>query len=559
MSNRRYRTKDTVGKIGADAFRSWAGAAGLVVNESGDDQAGWDFLVESNPAADDEPTPDPFRHADTFPVRARVQVKATDKTDGLLDVKLSNWVRMVETPDPAFFFVAELDGHGAPQRAWLYHVGPDDWRRVQERKWANEVGRGGKARRPLHKLSLRLRYADGDPLPELSGGAVLDTVARHTGSSASEYGLRKAEAVRAVGFEEGNVRLHIQIESDAPDVLFAEAQLRLRPSVPVKRARVAPARFGIEHEGHARVAEDLQAFVTSSPHSVPVEVAVAAPDGTVRIDAQLQAPDAVAHRLAAGRDLDGLSVRVESSVLDLVGRFGPPSTVTVRSPQPDQRVPVRRHRDLIALTRAMAAHARGEAPLDLRVSVAGNPLFTFGQGTDDGQSYDLDRFPPDWVLDAADAAWSLARAYDAEDLLEISLEEAVSLDVAVGQALGLADGTASGALRFEWSPSPDQEVQVLTDVSRDVVLASRFTLGSLVFSVAAHLDGALHRTSGDHHEVVFESTSHSAVAVSRLAEPPPDLEALALTSLHRLGRKALIQILTEDQTAFYSPSSDEGS
>ena len=236
MSNRRYRTKDTIGKIGADAFRSWAGAAGLVVNESGDDQAGWDFLVESNSAADDEPTSDPFRHVDTFPVRARVQVKATDKTTGFLDVKLSNWVRLVETPDPAFFFVAELDGQDKPQRAWLYHVGLDDWRRVQERKWANEVGSGSKARRPLHKLSLRLRYADGDPLSELSGGALLDAIAHHTGRSASEYGARKTEAVRAAGYEDGNARIHLLIEGDvAPDI-------QITTPTPPSSVKLAPQR-----------------------------------------------------------------------------------------------------------------------------------------------------------------------------------------------------------------------------------------------------------------------------------------------------------------------------
>ena len=51
---RAYRKKETIGKIGENTLRTWASEVGLVVNESGDDRAGWDFILESAPEAGDE-------------------------------------------------------------------------------------------------------------------------------------------------------------------------------------------------------------------------------------------------------------------------------------------------------------------------------------------------------------------------------------------------------------------------------------------------------------------------------------------------------------------------
>ncbi|MDT7858261.1 hypothetical protein RQM47_16550 [Rubrivirga sp. S365] len=553
---RRYRTKDTIGKIGADAFRSWAGAAGLVVNESGDDQAGWDFIVESNPEAGTEATPDPFRHADSFPLRARVQVKATDASKGFIDVKLSNWVRLVESPDPAFFFVAELDGQDTPQRVWLHHVDARDWRDVQERKWANEVGAGAKARRALHKLSLRLRYDDRPPLDAHGAAALLTALADAIGPSLSDYSSRKLEAVSTVGYERGNVRIDLGFD-ESPECSLAEAELRLRPSVHVPRFRVAPARFGTEHEGRAQVVEGASMFVQSPAPERPVTLVVEAPGGPVRIPATLHVPTAVSTRATQGLPLTGLPVRVTAPVLDIVGRFGEPSTVTVTSPEPHQRVPVRQLRALNALTRAMVAQACGAAPLAVRVlGEEGGALEFRGDPASPPPDRTPDGFPPDWVLDAVDRAWELAKRFEVEDALDLSLDEAVTLEAAIAQALALADGTADGTLRFQWNPTGPSDPACLTDISADVILTCRFTIANVVLGIAAYLGGAMAPPESDAYTLVFDGTDHVATDARLATEPEADLFLVARRSLGLLGRQALVQVFTEDQTQIYSPTAE---
>ncbi len=552
MSSRRYRTKDTVGKIGEDTFRSWAGAVGLVVNGSGDDQAGWDFIVESNPQAGDEPSSTPFAHADSFPIRARVQVKATDSTDGHIDVKLSNWVRMVESPDPAFFFVIELNGQDVPQRAWLYHVGSEDWHAVEKRKWANDVGNGKKKRRPLHKLTRRLHYATTPALPDLSGGALLDVLAGTVGASLSDYSSRKLAGVQAAGFEEGNVRLTLHIDG-APDRLISEAQLSLRPSVPVRQARVTPMRFGIEHVSQTRVIDDALLFVQTPAGEVPVEVLVESQAATARIPAVLRAPNAVTDRLQRSEPLDGLSVRIVSSFLDIIGRFGEPSSVSVRSPEPDVRTPIRRLHHLNAVTRSMEALARGDAALQFDVTGQEGGIMRFRQEPEAAPPSDnlLEQFPPSWVLDAVDCAWALARRFEVEDIFELSLNEAVDLAEAVAQVLALAAGTADGTLGFQWTATDPTGPSVLTEVADEVVMVSRFTIGNVVFAVAAHLDGTLARTDGDHYALAFASTAHVSTQATRVTGPEPNLLKLGHQSIVQLGRPALVQMMTDDQTPAY--------
>ena len=558
MSRCRYRTQDTIGKIGADAFRSWAGSVGLVVNESGDDQAGWDFIVESSPEAAHEAPINLFEHADSFPVRARVQVKATDKRDGAVDIKLSNWVRLVESPDPAFVFMAELDGKDAPQRAWLHHVGEDDWRDVERRKWENETGHGKKAKRPLHKLSKRLRYDADDPLSSLDGGALLDAMADAVGASPSEYAARKMAVVREAGYEHGNATVRLRISGDAPaDVVLSEAQLGIRTSVEARDVHVAPMRFGITHEGHVRVVGDAELIVQTSAHEVAVEVVLEASGELARIPAMLHAPHALGHRLANGLDPEGLSLRVTSPELNLVIRFGQASSLNVSSPASDAVSPLRSLRTLARATRVMSLAAQERLPLGIRVETQVGAAFALRQdpvAPSEG-GIDPNVFPPTWLLDAVEDAWHVARAFDVEDNLSTSIDEISDSALGLSQLRSVVDGDADGTLRFEWEPAANAASSV-PDVS-DVILAYHASLGTIRLSVAGHLCGALAFEPPSACEVSFDAVDHQVLRASRLTAPAPDLPLLAHQSCRKLGRVALLSILEQDQMRVLRPGSDD--
>lgn len=561
MPRHRYRTSDTIGKIGASAFRSWAEAVGLVVNESADDQAGWDFIVESNPEAAHEPPADPFGHADSFPVRARVQVKATDKRDGAIDMKLSNWVRLVESPDPAFVFVAELDGEGVPQRAWLYHVGEDDWRDVERRKWENETGHGKKAKRPLHKLSRRLRYGAHDALPSLDGGALLDAMADAVGPSPSEYASRKMTVVREAGYERGNATVRLRIGGDAPpDVSLAEAQLGLRPRVRVRDVHVAPTRFGVTHEGRVHVVGDAELFVQTAATGVPVEVELEAGGDVARVPVTLHVPHAFTHRLASGQDPEGLSLRARSPELDLVIRFGRASSLNLSSPASDHPTPLRSLLVLSRATRVMGSAARNGVPLDIRIVGPDGVALKLKQDPvppSEG-GINIDDFPPDWLLDGVEDAWHIARAFEAENEVVTTIDEIAESALGLSQLRSITDGSADGAYRFEWEPGAEGEgPQRLTELSEAVIVAYHAALGATRFSVAAHLGGSLEFEHPCAYSIDFGSVDHQVLRATKMTAPPPDLAALANRSCQKLGKVALLCILEQDQMRTLLPSSND--
>lgn len=106
-----------LGQMGESTFSLWCGQAGLIANGSQVDRTGWDFFVEFPFTG----STDPIRLHDPA-IECKIQVKATDKTDRKLPIKLSNLRRLITAPMPAFFVFIEFDGRNVAQRAFLVHV-----------------------------------------------------------------------------------------------------------------------------------------------------------------------------------------------------------------------------------------------------------------------------------------------------------------------------------------------------------------------------------------------------------------------------------------------------
>ena len=542
---RAYRTEETKGKIGENALRTWADEVGLVVNESGDDRAGWDYILESAPEAGDEAPANPFGHSDSFPLRTRVQVKATDKTDGFIDIKLSNWLRLVEDPNPSFFFIAELDGGNTPQRVYLVHVDEPHWKEVLHRRRQNEV----RDKKPLHKQRLRLSYAEGRLLDQLNGQGLLDALAKAIGPSGSAYSLNKLERVQALGFEDGNASIRVDFPNEEgrhPFIQLADVEIGLKPSIPFIKADVYPARFGIADEEPALTIQggSLATLPPEPRASVDVRFAVPLLAEEIRFEGELYAPGALAATLHSGGSPDGLAVRVTARCFEAIARWGGSSTIRYFTPEPTKPVPLKDLHTLARLTELYVRAAQEQLEVEVEVTYDGGRVVLLSGPTPPHAVSENELIEQLSFSRLIEVAWSLARKFEVESRTEISMAQLAAGADSIESLTHLVEGRTGGTLTFSWSPG-STGVFDLRDHAQDVVIITEVELGNQRLFVAAHPEGQLVAGEADEKEWVeyrvdYSGTDHHILAAAPAGSAEPDMGALGMRSVRALGRKAII-------------------
>ena len=233
------RTPDHLGRLGERTVAAWLSQDDIVVNESGDDRTGFDFLVEL-------PTGD-AREGRGAPFKALLQVKAVDRSRGYIDIKLDNWQRLTRTPLPAFIAVLDFAGEPAPQRAFLVHVWESQIRAVEERLHRHERAPG----KPLHKQTLRLVYGDAhrvDPEAAAFTSALVESV----GPSLDRYVRNKLGLLDSVGYGHARTlaRLAVVLPDgyDSPADLFVDLALGIVEGVDAASVALHDLRFGTTAE-----------------------------------------------------------------------------------------------------------------------------------------------------------------------------------------------------------------------------------------------------------------------------------------------------------------------
>ncbi|WP_162890633.1 hypothetical protein [Salinibacter ruber] len=316
-----------LGKLGEKVFDLWATEADLVINSSREDEAGWDFVIEKSPHSADPEIPSAPVHTETFSLQSRIQVKSTDASNGHIDVKLSNWLRMVDDPRPTFFVVLEFDGRDQPQRAFVIHVGEELIRRTLKRWHENAV----QDQRPLNKIRMRLNYSSEHKMENLGGECLLEKI---TGSldgeeSWTEYSRWKANLVRSAGFEGGNVQVSVQIAQKSelpedPDELIADLETGIIDSIPVKRAELYRKRFGIQDDDPFLTKQDVTLQHIGGERNIDVSIEVEAA-GTAKytsFDAHLRPPSGLAEAIRNSGDLSKYKARVIAPHIEIISDFG---------------------------------------------------------------------------------------------------------------------------------------------------------------------------------------------------------------------------------------------
>ena len=428
MPSKRYRSKEALGRLGEAVLAKWAYEVGYVLNASGDDRAGWDGVMESPPeaAADAERR---LGHADTFPFRARIQVKATDKAEGRISkVLLSNWVRLVEAPDPAFLLVLEMGGKDVPQAAYLVHVDEAVVRSVLEQQRQNEVGPGT----PLHKINRALRYRDAPQVSPLSGDGLLRAIDAAVDSVPGDYVVAKRTVVLTAGFERGVALGEVTLPNGAAIDLhdIANVEVGLAPSIPFDRLDVRRMRFGL---ADADVAWTLTAgeFVGGIPTpSDGVEVSLNVPGLglSVRARGNLFIPITVAQiaqRTGNSSVLSGLPIRVQCGRIQLVSPAdGNRLETTFDMPDsPTESVSLRDLREVAAFVAAARRASDAGLPIQIDVQTDSGPRFST-----ETASPMLDELGGPDVLAFAnlvEALWRVCQRFDVENDAQTSVSEIV--------------------------------------------------------------------------------------------------------------------------------------
>jgi hypothetical protein len=162
-----------LGDLGEDFLQVWCSQVGIVPNRVERDRTGWDFLIEfPAPEVLDERARGALDRQRPV-LRAFLQVKATDKAERNITVKLDNLVRLMQTSDPAFFLVVDFGGREEPRSARLIEVGEAFIRRVLRRlRKLSANGRLG----DLKRRSMSFSISDGRAMPT-NGEGLRSTIA----------------------------------------------------------------------------------------------------------------------------------------------------------------------------------------------------------------------------------------------------------------------------------------------------------------------------------------------------------------------------------------------
>ncbi len=227
-----------LGTMGESTFSLWCAEAGLVHNGSKIDKTGWDFYVEfpfaGNCNADQLHAP---------AIECKVQVKASDKRDRKLSIKLSNLRRLITAQMPAFFVFIEFDGESCAKRAYLRHIDQAIIAKTLEKIHKIEQIEG---RTDHHKRTLTIDYGDEHQVRPLGGKALKTAIESFVDKGMATYVAQKKQILESTGFENGFAQLTVTAEGEEELHHLIDVSIGARKSVTVKSFKGYHTRFGIK-------------------------------------------------------------------------------------------------------------------------------------------------------------------------------------------------------------------------------------------------------------------------------------------------------------------------
>ncbi len=237
MRNLDRRSDGDLGRMGESTFSLWCADSGLIPNGSQVDETGWDFFVEF-----------PFDssiscseiHKPAY--ECKVQVKATDKKERKLSIKLSNLRRLITAQMPAFFVFIEFDGKNSAQNAFVVHVDNELISKVLKR--LHEVEQSDENNN-FNKRTMTISYDESHRLNNLDGASLKERFSDHIGGDIAEYISRKKAHLESTGFEDGFAQITFTTEGENNLKMLIDVSLGIEKQVDISHFRGINTRFGI--------------------------------------------------------------------------------------------------------------------------------------------------------------------------------------------------------------------------------------------------------------------------------------------------------------------------
>ncbi len=210
------------------SFASLCAAAGVLCNESQEDENGWDYLVEF-------PADVAVGPVDTHPPakQAFVQVKSTRTTRPSCTIKLSNTLKAAQSRDP--WFIVLMVETGAKPKIYAVHI----WKSLIE-KSLKAVRQATIENKQLHQRRITINFEDSD----LHTDDLIDWMRNGIASVTPEYSDAKKRIYETVGYADGYGTGKLTFVVDDANQIFDEF-LGLGSGIPVSRFTYTPARFGL--------------------------------------------------------------------------------------------------------------------------------------------------------------------------------------------------------------------------------------------------------------------------------------------------------------------------
>ena len=231
-----------LGREGQDYFSVICNHVGLTANPSlKKDIHGWDYFIEfpdhekRHKSIDELPPP----------IECKVQVKATEKRDKKLQVKVSVLHRLVKTHLPAFMLFFEYGKSHDPESAYLLHIDKTIMEKVLKK--VRELEAGGKGD-VLNKSKLTLHYINENRLKDVTGQSLKEAIESYIPDGLDSYTKGKIELLEKLGFEEFTYKANVTFTSNDNRVQDELIELFIgeRPDIDVSKFELVSSRFGIE-------------------------------------------------------------------------------------------------------------------------------------------------------------------------------------------------------------------------------------------------------------------------------------------------------------------------
>ena len=240
-----------IGKMGESFFENLCNQVDITANRSNVDRFGWDYILEF-PFKKNKNTSIDMQE---MPIECKVQVKATEKNSGKLQIKLSAMHSLVKYQYPAFICFIVYNNQIHPTEVFLVHIDEDIISKVLKNVRKNEINN-----KELHKSKITIHYDNSHKLNSIDGQSLQNQIEHFILNGMSSYIKDKKYLLNTIGFNKESMNMKFTFDnSELLDMI--DTSLGLKDIlVPVQNQKITLSRFNLKmpFDSHFNSSTDLR-------------------------------------------------------------------------------------------------------------------------------------------------------------------------------------------------------------------------------------------------------------------------------------------------------------